>query len=320
MAAIPAIAHRVDEEAVRWAVRSAHGEMTSESRAELEAWLEADRRHRGAYLRAQAGLHAMEHAVVHGPPVSLAENDVADQRVKMKRPAARWVRVASACAAMAACVVAVIALDLNVGSTHRATPNHVMNLRDGSIVTLGSDAKIEVALSDRERQITLVSGEASFKVAKDSGRPFVVRSGEVFAQATGTEYSVRRLGVVGAAVHVAEGSVLVWARHDREQAVLLHAGGELTLDPGPEAGKEAQPLPSPVVAQISLDDVSIAVAVARFNNLNDTKIVIDDPVIGEIRIIGLFSAHDPERFANAAATLAGAQVVRRQGDLVLTRR
>lgn len=311
----------VDEAAARWAVRSAYGENTPEARAELEAWLAADRRHRGAYLRAQAGLHAMENLVVQGPPVHGADADTAPRSSNIDRtPAARWaIRMASGCAAIAASIVVMIALDMNVLHS-QSTSNHVMNLHDGSVVTLLADARIEVALSERDRRVTLLDGEATFKVAKDTARPFVVRSGEVYAQATGTEYSVRRLGVAGAAVHVVEGSVLVWARDDREQAVLLRAGAGLTLDPGPDAGhSQSQTSPSPSVAQISLDGVSIAAAAARFNSLNETKILIDDPDIAEIVIIGLFSAHDPEQFAQAAAAVADARVVRRGRNLVLQR-
>lgn len=77
----------------------------------------------------------------------------------------------------------------------------------------------------------LLRGEATFKVAKDKARPFVVQSGDVYAQATGTVYSVRRVGLTGGTVKVREGSVLVWPHDERDQAVLLHAGGTVTLDP-----------------------------------------------------------------------------------------
>jgi transmembrane sensor len=289
----------------------AYGEVTDEDRAALDAWLMADRRHRGAYLRAQAGLHAMEDAVTCGPPAQASEDVVAEPTVKRALPG--W-------AAIAACLVVVTILGAMLWPGRHEAPTvaqQIMNLRDGSVVTLVDGARVEYALSDRDRKITLLSGEATFKVAKDPNRPFVVRSGDVYAQATGTEYSVRRLGDTGGAVHVNEGSVLVWARDDREQAVLLHAGGDLTLDPGP--GGVVPPLPPPAVAQISLDDVSIASAVARFNHVNRTQIVIEDEAIGEIKIVGLFSAHDPEQFAQAAANVAGARVLHRQGEIVLTK-
>lgn len=307
--ASPVTANGVDEQAARWATRLAYGEVADEDRAALEAWLAADRRHRGAYLRAQAGLLVMEEAVTRGPPVHASDN-FAHEPATARRTLQRW-------AAIAAClaVVTVMAVGLWPREPPAVIANQIMNLRDGSIVTLAEGAKIEYALSDRDRKITLLSGAATFKVAKDPSRPFVVRSGDVYAQATGTEYSVRRLGDTGGAVHVNEGSVLVWARDDREQAVLLHAGGELTLDPGP--GEVVPPMPSPAVAQISLDNVSIASAIARFNNVNRTRIVIEDAGIGEIRIVGLFSAHDPEQFAQAAAIVAGARVVHRAGEIVL---
>ncbi len=132
----------------------------------------------------------------------------------VRRAVPRW-------AAIAAClaVVSVVTLSLWPREQSSLVAHQIMKLRDGSVVTLADGAKIDFALSDRDRKITLLSGAATFKVAKDSSRPFVVRSGDVYAQATGTEYSVRRLGDTGGAVHVKEGSVLVWARDDREQAV-----------------------------------------------------------------------------------------------------
>ena len=70
--------------------------------------------------------------------------------------------------------------------------------------------------------------------------PFVVQAGDVYAQATGTVYSVNRVDRTGGRVKVTEGSVLVWAQDERDQAVLLRAGGELTLKPAPRPD-EAQP-------------------------------------------------------------------------------
>ena len=60
----------INNRAAEWAVELTHGEMTPESRAEMEAWLAADTRHRGAFLRACAWLRVVEDAVVdaHSPP------------------------------------------------------------------------------------------------------------------------------------------------------------------------------------------------------------------------------------------------------------
>ena len=47
------------------------------------------------------------------------------------------------------------------------------------------------------RTVTLQSHEAVFNVVKDPETPVLVRSGEVFAQAVGTVYSVTRVGGSG---------------------------------------------------------------------------------------------------------------------------
>lgn len=326
----------IDEQATIWAVEMAHGEITPESRAGLEAWLAADRRHRGAYMRACAWLRAIEDAVVegHSPPAVLSAipshpmsvNDNGSDRDEVAPGALRgaffrWSgRAVAGGTALAMSLAALVAVGVPVpglfNETELAASEEVVTLKDGSVATLGRDAQIQVALSDNIRKITLLSGEATFEVAKDKARPFVVRSGDVYAQATGTVYSVRRVGLTGGTVKVREGSVLVWPRDERDQAVLLHAGGTVTLDPGPVAASPEPPraaasrLPPPELAQISLDNVPIRSAVVRFNRVNTTQIVLANPSIGNIEIIGLYRANDPENFAQAVAAISGGRIER----------
>lgn len=328
----------VNDRAAEWAVEAAHGEMSPASRAALEAWLAADVRHRGAFVRARAWLRATEDAVMkaHSTPASLAPLSGNDN---VKRPceaafnpplAGRisWAgRVSAGVAALAACVLAAIMAGMPALSTFwqsdRAVTEKVVHFKDGSTATLGDGAQIEVALSDSIRRVTLLSGKATFTVAKDRARPFVVRSGDVYAEATGTVYAVSRAGPTGGTVKVEEGSVLVWARDVRDQAVLLQAGGSVTLDPGPRslpsstATPPAPRLPPPDLAQISLDNVSVEAAIVRFNRVNSTKIVLADPELGNVRIIGLYRANDPERFAQAVAAISNARVEHSRGTIVI---
>lgn len=303
------------EQAARWAARSAYGDLTEQAEAELRDWLAADRRNRGAYLRARAGLHVLEEAVSQGSPTLASDNDNGPEPIA--QPLARWAgRLAAGGVAVAVSVAAFAMLGLPLmPAKDIAVAGEIVNLKDGSVVRLGDDAQITVAMTGDARTIVLLHGEATFDVAPDPARPFVVRSGEVFAQATGTVYTVGRSGLAGGTVSVTEGSVLVWGREERDQAVLLHAGGKLTLDPGPPPPlmspqtSPRAPLPAPEVAQISLDNVTIAAAAARFNRINRAQIVIGDPGIGETSIIGLFNANDPAKFARAAAEVAGAEVI-----------
>ncbi|MGF7150465.1 transmembrane sensor [Sphingomonas zeicaulis] len=308
----------IDAQAARWAARALYGEMP----AAFDAWLAADRRHRGAYLRARAGLYAIEDAVADSAgvaaapapaPVQAGNDDEAPARPRWRIP-----RPLLFGGALAASLAALVGLGLPmIGSLQpaREASDLRLTLADGSVATLGEDARIAYALRDGVRSVALIQGEAVFHVAKDRAHPFVVRSGDVYAQATGTVYSVRRVGGTGGAVRVSEGSVLVWARDERDQAVLFHAGDAVTLEPGtrqpapPALAKPAPPpSPPPALAQIALDNVTIETAARRFNRINRTRIEIADPAVGQMRIVGLFRADDPEQFARAAAAVARAEV------------
>lgn len=324
------------DRAAEWAVLAEYGEMTPEKRAELDAWLAADRRHRGAFLRARAGLYVTEDTVIGGrpapasspaAPASINDNDGRQDAAPLRRGILRWGgRTAAGGTALAACLAVLMLLGVPVLShflRHDAgSVANVQKLADGSIATLDRDAEIAVALTPDYRRITLLKGAASFQVFHDKSRPFVVQSGDVYAEATGTVYSVSRVGETGGTVHVTEGSVLVWQRDERDLAVLVHAGGKLTLDPGPRASQPAPAaaaprLPPPELAQFSFDKEPIQSAATRFNLVNSTKIVIADPAIGDVRIVGLFRANDPEQFARAAAAVSGGTIEHAQGRIVI---
>ena len=251
----------------------------------------------------------------------LAERSHQDAPTAPRRAWPGWGRrVAAGGAALAASVAAAVMVGAlpsgQVEMVHPPVAEKNMKLADGSVATLRDRGKIDVQLSPNVRRITLLSGEALFHVAKDKARPFVVRSGDIYAQATGTIYSVSRVGSTGGTVRVMQGSVLVWSRNERDQAVLLHPGDALTLDLSktqPVASKTAPP----ELAEISLDNVPISVAAVRFNRVNSTKLMIADRTIGDTRIVGQFRASDVEQFAKAAAILVGGKVERRKGAFVI---
>jgi transmembrane sensor len=309
----------VADQAAVWAARGAYGEMTEQDCGELEAWLADDRRHRGAYLRAQAAVIAMETAVAQGPAVVASDNDN-DSGTAAPGRRFRWAAIAASVAVLMAVATPVWRMLDPVAASHHER----MMLSDGSSADLDADARIAVVMSAQKRQITLLKGKATFHVAKDTARPFIVRSGDVYAQATGTIYSVTRLGSSGGTINVKEGKVLVWAGETRDRAVLLHAGGALSLDPGKSGLASAMKQETPAAPsgndQISFDDVSIAIAVQRFNRLQSVKRLEVDPALAEIKLVGLFRADDPEQFAKAAAAVSGGKVEHAGNRLVIKER
>src|SRR5262249_33862689 len=77
---------------------------------------------------------------------------------------------------------------------------------DGSTITLNTDTRIRVQVSDTERRIDLDRGEAFYDGAQDPKRPFAVYANGKRVVAIGTKFSVR---LQDEAVHVmvTEGTV-----------------------------------------------------------------------------------------------------------------
>ncbi|MDM9627704.1 FecR family protein [Rhizobium sp. S152] len=88
----------------------------------------------------------------------------------------------------------------------------VINLADGSTVQLNARSALSVYIEDRLRRVRLVEGQATFTVAKDSRRPFVVEAGTGRSTAIGTIFDVDiardvvEVTVVEGAVSVESGS------------------------------------------------------------------------------------------------------------------
>src|SRR5258705_423402 len=62
----------ISEQAARWAVRADAGPLGPDEQQELDAWLNADPRHRGAYVRARAQWVDLDRlAALHGPASSV---------------------------------------------------------------------------------------------------------------------------------------------------------------------------------------------------------------------------------------------------------
>jgi ferric-dicitrate binding protein FerR (iron transport regulator) len=110
-----------------------------------------------------------------------------------------------------------------------AGTRETISLEDGSRITLNTGGRVtyQEPFPSHGREITL-SGEAFFVVAKDSLRPFVVRTGPLSTQALGTSFNIsHRPGERGIAVALATGAVQI---EKRAEGV---SGGQLArLEPG----------------------------------------------------------------------------------------
>ncbi|WP_083490763.1 FecR family protein [Stenotrophomonas humi] len=313
----------IDDIAAAWVAREDRALLTPQAAAERDAWLQADSRHFGAYARAHAVLVRTDRARA----LSAGDMDRAfTARVPVRR-ARRLFRWAAGIAAM----VSLLAIGVHRqddGAEYYATrKGEILRvpLQDGSAITLDSDSQVRVSYSDKRRDIRLLQGEALFDVAKNPGRPFVVRAEETDVTAVGTSFAVslteRRSG--GVEVLVREGVVDVAdvqgavapARLVANYRALANRSHGIRIEP--VLSEDLQQQLAWREGMLSFNGDTLSVAAAQFLRYSDMRIVIDDPLVGSRRIVGLYSASDPLGFARSVALSLGLVVEQRANEVRL---
>jgi transmembrane sensor len=210
---------------------------------------------------------------------------------------------------------------LRTGVGERATAS----LDDGSTVVLNTNSVLEINYSRLRRDVRLVAGQALFKVAHDAARPFIVAAANHEVVAVGTEFEVR---LDGQKVRVAllQGRVRVQpikphGGPDTDKEVAFMAPGE-QLVAGP-AGLEMKPanvreLVSWESGRIRFDNTRLSDAVAEMNRYSRTRILIDDPAAGDVRITGAFRTGQSYSFAQTV-TEAFPVEAEQSGDVIRLR-
>lgn len=202
--------------AAEWFVRLQSARVSVEDTLAWQGWLQESSRHAQAFARIEEVSHALRSVPVPSPvPVRQLARDRYDGSVPLKDwkapDAARWPWVTLALAAVCAGIVCSAVFWKTPTPKTFSTgvgENHLVTLSDGSTISLGGDTRIAVLLSEKERAVELMKGEALFNVAKDATRAFKVRAGNATVVAVGTAFDVRR-DSDRAVVSVTEGRVLV---------------------------------------------------------------------------------------------------------------
>ncbi len=243
-------------EASQWIAREGSGDMTSSEKAELENWLADNIDHQDAYLANSKTAELFDSISSHDRREELrmsapefndllgeCEDLIMMEQVKYRRPINSFGWVATIAASVLMIAVSAI-LIFNGGSMAtiyqtNVGDNETIMLNDGSIITLNTDTRISVALSDTERRILLEHGEAYFAVAKDNTRPFTVVIGDDIIRAVGTAFNIKRREEI-TKVTVTEGIVEVktsapTGASDKSEQIsapvsMLNVGEKLTID------------------------------------------------------------------------------------------
>jgi transmembrane sensor len=327
--------------AAEWLVLQDHGLNAAQQR-EFEAWLAADANHAAAYARLLETWDLIDRVPADRVPLPAR-----------RRHGWWW---ASGAVAAAAAAIAVMFVPPRANAPRLVGPVHqevtavgefeALTLADGSVARLNTATELGVNFSATERRVTLQRGEASFEVAKDPARPFVVRVGDVEVRAVGTVFNIRQ-SERGIEVLVVEGKVRVDDATSGQSLVGAREVAANGQENGPEplliAGQRAtipRPLPN-LPARASVSDVApaesaralawhsrelefsnepLADIAAEFNRYNRHHLVIDDAELGAQRFGGKFPADDFASLVRLLELNFAVTVERRDGETVLRRR
>lgn len=339
----------LDIEAATWVARKRNG-LDARGEAELQAWLDADPRHAGAFEDMDA---------TFGEVSRLPDEDAASLRVVVPEPVGRSARTAAGPRAGAggrrgwpgpglffprAAAVAIALLVIGGGwlgwrqmptfqqvYTTAQGQQLTVSLPDdgdaGSTLQLDTVTRAEVRLYRDRREVHLADGQAMLVVHPDAQRPLHVRAGPLRITVVGTRFSVRhtRTGLEAGqtVVSVEEGRVRVarvdgWEVPgiDADAPVLeLTAGESVAADEHGRIGPVTRVPPAAIApwrdGRLSFDQTPLAQAIAEFERYGYTGLVVRDPVVAAMPVGGSYSLRQFRHFVAALPQVLPVRLIRR---------
>lgn len=315
---------RIEHDASVWLSKFDARGGEPENDEEFNRWLEADIRHRVAYLRLEMAWRRAERLKELKP---LDQSINPDLLAPSKPP--RWRRWPMAAAAGLVTVVACAGVwaawlkyDGERYETHVGCRTRIV-LEDGSVIDLNTNSELRVRFNDERRDIKLLRGEGRFQVAHDAARPFVVSAAGADLRAVGTEFSVRLRDSKQIDVIVAEGTVAIASESEPEHPPLNAGDAAVVIRDHVSVSRlEPQVLAQRLAwttGRLEFRGESLAFAVEEFNRYNRRQISLADPKLAQLRVGGSFKSTDPDSFAAALASTFGLKVDTRESEDIVLR-
>lgn len=303
--------HPVDEAAFAWVLRLDRGALASDASQELDEWLKADSRHRGAFLRAQALWRSADRVAAFRVPggKGWAEEPAPPRFMGRRR------------------MVASVAASLLVGATLGAMAEPGEACEPVRFFRSGSELPQPVRLTggdfrlDRTSQIFCLMQGGRVYADLLAGRVRVDwRRGPISVRASGLEIDaaaaslVMRCGSDGASVLLLDGDARLRGGSGRPVRVLRRAQWvRLTPSGGWEEGRlgadDLEYVSAWSHGRLELRATSVGEAIRRINLYNNTKIFSSDAVLSRQRIDGIFSLTEPETFARSLCRMFHVRLV-----------
>jgi transmembrane sensor len=330
-------AREIEDVAIDWAVRAERG-MTAEEQSGFDIWLAQDSRHLGAFVQAQAAwIHAERAGALGKMPegrmapaeLEIAQNPEPSAPEKPAPPMLSRRMMVGGGSAIAASVAASSFLGFERYRTLESGVGEIRHiaLAGGTMLTLDTDTRVDIARSSQDRRLELVRGKLFLEVARSGAGSFSVKAGDLLAEMVQGAFGFEALASAPITALVTSGRLMVsqgqglFAERIRRmigpgQQLRLSAKGDLaSAQVQPFGAADRERLLAWRDGMLSFGGEALADAALGFRRYSALRIVVSDPQLARQRVTGLFKANDPKGFADAVAASFGG-VVSLQGEVI----
>jgi transmembrane sensor len=202
-------------------------------------------------------------------------------------------------AGLAVAIAASVAVVIGTGPktvVYETRPGELQEiaLDDGSVIQLNGGSRISVRLGRRDRRVEMDLAEASFDVAKDARRPFIIEAGQSQVRVVGTEFNVNR-SVAATTVTVRRGVVEVRPLQGASAPVRLTPGQELSDAGGGYRVRRTNPDAAFAWkgGRLIYADEPLSEIAADLSRRFPTPVVVEGPA-ASLRFTGVLVLDDPD--------------------------
>ncbi len=287
------------EEAINWLLRLRNEPENVSLHAHHDAWLAASEEHRQAWARADKAWRLIgevppAHAEEWAQKASLAQRALGF----FSRPArASWGALAFGIFALFVLLPPLF----DFGADYRTAVGELrdVTLEDGSVVHLAGASAIATHFTPEERGVTLLSGEAFFKVTPNRDRPFVVKAEGLEVTVVGTAFDID-LGAAAQKIDVQSGAVTVsYGQGDQAHDTHLGPGERLTVDRQTGDGLLKRIGPENVAAwqsgRLFVEGATVAEVVKELSRYQRGWIYIANSDLASRQVTGVYDLRHPEQ-------------------------
>ena len=190
--------------------------------------------------------------------------------------------------------------ETRIGEQKRVT------LSDGTIAFLDTDTRLREQYTDSLRTVELDRGRVDFRIKPDGHRPFMVDAAGQRVLADRTTLDVRRDGDRISVVLLEGRATVLAVAHTEPQRLRLEHGERaiVAMNITPHIDR---PNLAPLVAwqygQAMFESETLAAATTEMNRYSSVRLVVNDTVVANLRVSGVYRVGDNIAFARSISQL-----------------